>query len=143
MKEEKEEKEEKVLWAFCAYQTLADGREVQEWFDGLSEEEKDEIKDSVGYLQVLPLKIWAKPRYFPLGEGLSEIRVKANRLNKIYRIYGCFWPPGRRHSYAFLLGRDKKVKNPRKDIALARKRQGEVERGEVQVHEFKFENKPH
>jgi phage-related protein len=134
-------KEENINWKFYAYRTRARGREVQEWFDGLEEEEKDEIRDAIGYLQTLPLRLWAKPRYSPLGDGLSEIRIKVSKLNKTFRIYGFFWPEGKRNVYTFLLGRDKKVKNPQSDIAQARKRLKEVEQREVETHEFKFEGR--
>ena len=129
---------ENVSWTFYGYRTPGGGREVQEWFDALFEEERDEARDTFSYLQVLPPQDWGKPEYFPLGEGLSEIRFKVNALNRIYRVYGFFWPEGKRFSYTFLLGRDKKVSNPRQDIAEARKRKKQVESGKASIHEFEF-----
>jgi len=130
---------EKICWAFYGYQTPSGGKEVQEWFNALLEEEQDEARDRIGYLQSQPLRLWAKPEYFPLGDGLSEIRFKVNSLNREYRIYGCFWPKGKRFSYTLLLGRGKKTGNPKHDIAEARKRKDRVEGGKVSTHEFKFQ----
>ena len=125
-------------WTFYGYRTQAGTRDVQDWFDKLSDEEKDEVRDTLGYLRRIPSHLWSKPEFDSLGEGLSEIRFKVNTLKRTYRIYGRFWP-GQRHSYTFLLGTIKKVKNPKKDIAKARRRQDQVKRGEVKVHEFEFE----
>ena len=137
---------ENVVWAFFGYETAAGGRLVQEWFDGLLAEEKDEARDALGYLQRLPLKLWSLPRYEPLGNGLSEVRFKVNSLKRIYRVYGFFWPPSpessdvkKRHpSYSLLLGKPKKVKNDKDGVKEARRRKGLVERKEAKVHTFKF-----
>lgn len=131
---------EKVRWRFYGYETPAKGRPVQEWFEALLQEEKDEALDTLGYLQVLPLKSWGKPEYEPLGDGLSEIRFKVSSLNRTYRIYGFFWPAGsqHRHSYTFLLGKEKKVKNDKLGIEESRDRKRRVERREASAHEFKF-----
>ncbi len=129
---------EQVSWTFYGYQTPAGGKEVQEWFDGLLKEERDEASDTMGYLQKLPVDQWRKPEFAPLGDGLSEIRLKVNTANKVVRIYGFFWPKGHRFSYSLLLGAEKKVKNPRRDVAEARKRMSRLERGEASVHEFEF-----
>ena len=138
---------EEVVWAFCGYKTPAGGRDVQDWFDGLLPEEKDEALDTLGYLQSLPLKLWSKPEFELLGGGLSEIRFKVNSLNKTYRVYGCFWPPPPEHpppgqkrypSYSFLLGTEKKRKNDKDGVSEARRRLEQVERKEVTVHAFKF-----
>jgi hypothetical protein len=127
-----------VFWRFFGYQTPAGGRQVQEWFDGLTDDERDEIQDTLAYLQKLPIHLWKKPDFFPLQDGLSEVRIKVAVLNKTLRIYGCFWPDNIRHSYTFLLGAEKKVSNPTHDIKEARKRKKKVEGKEVSVHEFKF-----
>lgn len=127
-----------VHWRFYAYQTHVGNRIVQRWFDGLSEGEKDEVRDVTGYLQKVPAEAWAKPEFKVLGDGLSEIRLRVSVLNKTIRIYGFFWPRGQRNAYTFLLGAEKKVSNPRNDIQKARKRKARVQAGEVQVHEFEF-----
>jgi hypothetical protein len=130
---------EKVFWTFYGYLTPAGGKEVQEWFDALLEEEQDEARDTIAYLQSQPVQLWVKPDHFPLGDGLSEIRFKVNSLNREYRIYGFFWPKGKRFSYTFLLGRDKKVGNPKHDIAEARKRKDRIESGKASTYEFEFQ----
>jgi hypothetical protein len=137
---------ESVVWKFFGYETAAGGRLVQEWFDGLLAEEKDEARDTLGYLQTLPLRLWSLPEYEPLGDGLSEIRFKVNSLKIIYRIYGFFWPPSpessdgkKRHpSYSLLLGKPKKVKNDRDGVKEARRLKRLIERKEANVHAFKF-----
>ena len=105
-----------LSWTFYGYRTPAGGRIVQEWFDGLLEDERDEARDTLAYLQKLPRSQWVKPEYFPLGDGLSEVRFTVNTLKRIYRIYSCFWPKGKRFSYTFLLGNNKKLSNPKHDI---------------------------
>ena len=78
------------------------------------------------------------PKFKNFGDGLSEIRFKVSSLNKIYRVYGCCWPRGLRYSYTLLLGADKKVNNPRKDIKEAKKRKKYLEEKKASVYEFKF-----
>lgn len=140
---------EEVVWQFFGYETPAGGRVVQEWFDALLPEEKDEVLDTLGYLKALPLRLWIRPEYSPLGEGLSEIRFKVNSLNETLRIYGFFWPPlpkakDRRPGvkyhpcYTFLHGKDKKVKNDTAGKNEAIRRMRLVERKEARVHEFKL-----
>jgi hypothetical protein len=129
---------EPISWTFYGYLTPNGGREVQDWFANLLEEEKDGARDTLGYLQAEPPHLWRKPEFSLLGDGLSEIRFRVSSLNRTYRIYGCFWPIGMRHSYTLLLGADKKVGNPRHDIAEARKRKRRLESEEVSVHEFEF-----
>jgi len=48
---------ETVSWTFYGYRTPAGGKEVQEWFDMLLEEERDEARDVLGYLQVQPIHL--------------------------------------------------------------------------------------
>jgi hypothetical protein len=137
---------ENVVWAFFGYETAAGGRLVQEWFDGLLTAEKDEAIDALGYLQMLPLRLWSLPQYEMLGDGLSEVRFKVSSLNITYRIYGFFWPPtpksstGKKRypSYSLLLGKPKKVKNDKDGVKEAHRRKRLVERKEANVHVFKF-----
>jgi hypothetical protein len=143
------EETEEVTWAFYGYETPAGGRLVQQWFDALLPGERDEALDSIGYLQALPLRLWGKPEYSPLGGGLSEIRFKVSSLNETIRIYGFFWPrlpkeaeraQGVKYypSYTFLNGKDKKVKNDIAGKKEARRRMGQIERKEARVHAFRF-----
>ena len=130
--------DEIVNWGFYGYVTPGGQRDVQDWFNDLAAEERDEALDVLGYLQPLPLCLWNKPEFEHLGDGLSEIRFKVNLLNKIYRLYGCFWPEERRYSYTFLLGKEKKVKNDQHGKEEARKRKERLARKEATVHVFKF-----
>ncbi|MGA2182007.1 MAG: hypothetical protein ABSH47_03185 [Bryobacteraceae bacterium] len=125
-------------WTFYGFQTKANGRVVQEWFNALSDEEKDEVRDTLGYLQHLNLREWKYPKYEPLGDGISSFRFQPGVLNIWIRIYGSFWPPKVRFSYTLLYGGNKKVRNDThgKKEALRRKRL--LEQGEATVHEFKF-----
>lgn len=129
---------ESVRWSFHAFETPAEGRPVQDWFDALSEAEKDEIRDTVVYLQHLHPAGWKYPRFEPLGDGLSEIRIKVGSLNVWIRIYGFFWPQQTRFSYTLLYGGSKKVKNDKhgKNEAIRRKRL--LENGKAGIHEFSF-----
>lgn len=129
---------EEVVWTFYAYVTPAGGKDVQEWFDGLSEEERDEAGDVIRYLQNLPKHLWVKPDFEPLDHDISEVRFKVNVLHakRIYRIYGCFWPEKHRHCYAFLIGKDKKVDNDRHGKGEAIARLKRLRRGEAAVEKF-------
>lgn len=135
---------EGVKWKFYGYVTPAGGKDVQEWFDDLPEEAKDEARDTLAYLQQLPASQWVRPEFSPLGDEIGEIRFKVNieHEQRTYRIYGTFWPEGQRHSFTFLVGKDKKVKNDKlgkkeavkrlKKLRLPRKQGGTI-------HEFEFE----
>lgn len=140
---------DEVIWWFFGYETPAGNRLVQEWFDALLPNERDEVRDNLGYLQNLPLRLWRKPEYSPLGDGLSEIRFKVRSLNEVIRIYGFFWPPQPKEkdrqtgvkyypTYTFLHGTSKKVKNDKAGKAEARKRMGQIKRKEAEIHAFKF-----
>jgi len=131
---------EEISWTFYGYETPAGGKDVQDWFDGLRVEERDEATDVLVYLQALPRHQWFKPGFDLLDDDVSEIRFKVNALHvrKIYRIYGAFWPEKQRHSYTLLIGKDKKVDNDRRGKAEAIKRLKQLRRGEARIHEFKF-----
>ena len=130
--------EEKIVWGFYGYQTPAEGKPVQDWFNGLSEDEKDEAKDVIGYLQFLPRHLWTKPDFEAFDSDISEIRFKVGSLKKIYRIYGTFWPETRRYSYTFLVGKEKKVSNDKTGKKLARDRFGKLKSKEASAHGFRF-----
>jgi hypothetical protein len=101
-----------------------------------SDTARNEIKDVLGYLQVLPNSQWAKPEFAPLGDGLFEIRQQD--ADYWYRIYGCYWPQGVRQVFTFLHATTKKVKNDTDGKKLAGKRKSQLERGEATIHKFKF-----
>jgi hypothetical protein len=133
---------EKVVWRFYGYQTPALGRDVQEWFDSLLEVEREEALDVAAYLQLTPRHLWGKPHFEPFDADISEIRFKVGVLKRIYRIYGAFWPEGKRYCYTFLLGKNKKVDNDRRGRNEAIERLKRLRRREATVHEFEFEKKP-
>src|SRR5437879_6324538 len=103
-----------VRWDFFGYQTPAEGKPVQEWYDELSQEAKNEATDVIAYLQVLPRHQWTKPEFEAFDADISEIRFKVGSLKKVYQIYGTFWPATRRYAYTFLVGKEKKIKNDKR-----------------------------
>src|SRR5688572_18211986 len=109
-----------VSWSFFGFVTAAGGEPVQDWYDGLSNDERDEVQDTLVYLSKLPVHLWKKPQFDHLGDGVGEFRFKAN--NRVFRIYCFFWPRDRRYSCTLLLGAHKTVNNPKQDISDARKR---------------------
>lgn len=120
-------------WAFLGFETSQGNRPVQNWFDGLSVEEQDEARDTLGYYEHLPIQSWGRPGFSPLDGGISEIRFWTPAE---FRIYGYFGPI--RRSYVFLHGTGKKVKNDKKGKATAKDRKGQLERNEARTHGFKF-----
>jgi hypothetical protein len=131
---------EKVSWTFYGYITPNGRKDVQEWFDGLLDEEIEEVRDVLGYLQPQPRHLWGKPEFDTLDHDISEIRLKINVLHAqtTYRIYGAFWPEKRRHSYTLLVGKNKKVDNDRRGKREAIERLKRIRRNEATIHEFKF-----
>ena len=63
-------------WDFYGFESRAEGRPVQEWFDQLPIEAQEEITDLVEHLRVRVASQWRKPEFDPLdGEGgISELR---------------------------------------------------------------------
>ncbi|MGA2134107.1 MAG: type II toxin-antitoxin system RelE/ParE family toxin [Bryobacteraceae bacterium] len=132
---------DRISWAFYGYRTPSGRADVQDWFDSLPDEVKDEIRDRLAYLQKSEISGWCKPEFEHLGDSISEIRIKVSvpHLKAVYRIYGTFWPEGRRYSYTLLLGKDKKVNNDRHGKLEAIKRLKRLQQGEAIIHEFEFE----
>jgi hypothetical protein len=119
-----------------------EGRVVQEWFDALSLDAQLEILNMALHLESLPMGRWQRPDYDPLdGEGgISEVRpkdVRGQSGNITYRIYGWRGHPDK-NSYTFLHGTDKDVKNDLEGKAEAKRRVGQLVRGEARIHEFDF-----
>jgi hypothetical protein len=132
---------DETCWTFYGYVTPAGSLDVQDWFMSLLPEERDEAKDVLGYLQQLPSHLWVKPDFEKLDHDISEIRFKVNVLHvqRIYRVYGAFWPEKRRHSYTFLIGKDKKVDNDRRGKNEAIKRLKELRSRKATIRKFEFE----
>lgn len=130
-----------VLWNFYGYRTPADGDPVQEWFDGLTDEEREELVDTIGYLKVLPRHHWGLPKFEAFDSEISEIRFTVNAPKRIFRLYGTFWPKTQRYVYTFLLGKQKKVNNDTQGKKLAIARLKKLLSGEEGAHGFRFDKK--
>jgi hypothetical protein len=139
-------------WSFFGIELEAEGRPIQDWYDGLSIQAQEEITDLVEHLRVKKASLWDRPDFDPLeGEGgISEIRpdnIRDDAGSRTLRVYGIMgWPY--KMSYTFLHGTEKDVKNDRdgKDFAKYRLEQVTAEtlkRGRPTVHEFDFEGKPY
>lgn len=127
-----------ALWTFFGFVTPAGNRAIQKCFDDLPEETRDEIRDVLRYHEVSERHLWRRPAFDELGgEGISEFRfVKVG-----YRMYGDFGPPGR-HNYTFLWPAEKRVKSDRHAKDQAKRRNGQLERGEASVDVFEWKEDP-
>jgi hypothetical protein len=130
---------EQISWMFYGYRSPAGRKDVQEWFDSLLDEERDEAKDVLAYLQKVPSKLWVEPDFKHLDQDISEVRFRVSVLKRIYRIYGAFWPEKTRHVYTLLIGKNKKVDNDRQGKKEAVERLKRLRRKEATIHEFDFE----
>ncbi|HUF22698.1 MAG TPA: hypothetical protein VMN81_01125 [Vicinamibacterales bacterium] len=128
-----------VEWTFYGYATPAGNRDVQDWYDRIAvEDERDTVRDTLEYLQKLPVSLWRRPEYKPLGAGLGEFRLDSKELKTKVRIYCCFWPKGSRFVCTLLLGRGKGKARQQHDIRESRRRLAALIRGEASIHEFEF-----
>ena len=125
-------------WRFFGLLWSTDNKPVQDWFDLLPEDAKDEARDTFGYLQHLPIAAWKKPQFDPLkGEEVSEVRFET--ATHFFRVYGYYGPNSRgRQVYTLLLGHDKKSRNDKAGKREATKRKRSLDRGDAQTHEFEF-----
>lgn len=116
---------------------------MQDWFDRLPEEDQDEVRDLMGWLQNQTSHTWHKPEFDPLeGEGgISEIRIDLRSAGRpsFYRIYGFFGPT--KGTYTFLHATDKDVKNDHNGKRIAREHLGRIQRNDATTHEFDFEGR--
>ncbi|SRR5258708_37098889 len=128
-------------WTFLAFESIKDGKPVQVWFDGLPEDHRDEVRDRLGFLQVIPRSDWDDPYFDPLnGEGgeISEIRfdpIKCAKGKFYYRIYG-FFGLEEEESYKFLHSVNKQRRNDRHGKAKTKQRLGELHNGAAKLHPF-------
>jgi hypothetical protein len=139
-------------WEFYGFQSDIEGRPVQAWFDSLSPEDRDEIVDLLDYVRNTTNKPWPEKVFDPLaGEGgISEIKMdnircfREGRVKQVtYRIYGFFGPRQFEHSYTFLHGTEKEVRNDRIGKELAKGRLDEIRRGTARIpHKFEFQKRP-
>lgn len=129
---------------FLSFESLGDGRPVQEWYDHLKDDHRDEVKDRLNFLQFSPREDWDEPYFDPLeGEGgiISEIRFKPIKdvTGKFYyRIYG-FFDGDDAESYNFLHVVNKKVRNDRPGKNEAKERLQEILEETATLHEFNLD----
>jgi len=127
---------------FYGIDVNGEGRIVQDWFNGLILEAREEILNLVLHLERLPMGLWRRPDFDPLeGEGgISELRpmsVRCAEGNIVYRIYGLRGYPDS-HSYMFLHGTDKDEKNDIEGKEHAKRRARQLARKEAHAHKFDF-----
>jgi hypothetical protein len=128
-------------WKFYGFESLLEGRPVQEWFNNLPADHKDEIVYLLLQLQSATASKWRRPEFDPLkaAGGISEIIIRDIRDwagVAYYRMYGYFGPG--EHEYTFLHAIDKDVKNDIEGKRIAKERLDKIEREEARVHEFNF-----
>jgi len=121
-------------WRFLGFEALAGNQPVQEWFDALADDARDDLTDTCGDLQVLPNHLWRRPKFDQLEDEISEIRGWTS--SEEVRIYGYF--PGKEQTYTFLNGNSKKVGNDKHGKRIAKDRLKLIRRNEARTHEFKF-----
>src|ERR1700683_4134267 len=140
------DEEKEWRWEFLGFESVQEGQPVQVWFDGLPEEVRDEIRDLLNFLGKMTGTLWRRPEFDGLvgAGGISELRpqeVSVPRNEEIetetYRIYGCF-PKDRQHTYLFLHGKRKGVKNDKPGKRTAKRRLKQFERGDASAHKFEF-----
>jgi hypothetical protein len=124
-----------ALWAFYGFQTAAQNKPIQRWFDGRDDDVRDEIRDSLLYHENVERHLWKRPAFDELGgEGISEFRFKVS--GTAYRMYGDFRP--RRHEYTFLHADVKTADNDKPGKRIAKDRNGQLDRKEASVHVFRW-----
>jgi hypothetical protein len=127
---------------FHGIDVRSEGRVVQEWFNGLMLEAREEILNLVLHLERLPMGLWQRPDFATLQgeEPISELRPKDVRCEEgifFYRIYGLKGYSGS-NSYTFLHGTDKEAKNDIEGKGIAKWRVEQLVRKEAQTHKFDF-----
>jgi|SRR5271170_5291630 len=137
--------EQRWRWQFMGFESEADGRVVQVWFNGLPEEAKEEITDLFQALQVVTQSRWRRPEFDLLvgAGGISELRpadVRCEAGCLTYRVYGFFGP--NKHEYTLLHGTLKPVRNDHHGKRTAKERLARIQRREATTHEFNFEGEP-
>lgn len=119
------------LWKFFALVPA-----VQDWFDGLEDDSKDEIRDTLGYFVNIECHLWGA-NFEGFDGGLSEIKVRVSSLNKWIRLYGYFYPG--RHEYTITHANEKKVKNAKRDKKRARENKSLIDQQKGRIDVFRFE----
>jgi hypothetical protein len=134
-------------WTFLGFESEVEGRPVQVWYDGLSQDDQDMLLDTLLYLEKMTDRRWPDSVYNALegAGGISEIRIPEFRgirngtLQRItLRIYGFFGPREFKESYTFLHGTDKKVRNDKDGKGIGKRRLDEIWNGHATVHKFSY-----
>jgi hypothetical protein len=126
------------LWSFAGYVTEAGKRIVQNWYDSLPHEEREELQDLLNYAS--DIELWKRPEFDKVSKPLHEFRVKANIANHEVRLYGVFDPNVRRR-FIFLHGvTAKKRDRDKKGQDLALSRWSLIKQGKASTHEFAIES---
>lgn len=125
--------------SFAGYVSEAGTRLIQEWYDGLPEEEREELQDTLNYLSNIPVTSWKRPEFDKVAAPLHEVRCKANKKNHIIRVYGVFDSKVRGRFVFLAVNVSKKTKKDADTQALALKRWSLVNQGKASTHEFVIE----
>jgi hypothetical protein len=128
-----------TLSSFAGYVSEANGKIIQEWYDGLPYVDKDEIKDTLNYLASIPPSQWRRPEFDKLDAPLHEIGCKSR--DHWIRIYGAF-DKRQRGRFIFLYGNaEKKKKNDAPGKRKALDRWSLLEQRKASTHEFVIERR--
>lgn len=139
---------EKWSWEFWGFESPTEGRPVQDWFDDLPGEAKDEIIDLVRYLRLRTNSRWQRPEFDPLRGscGISELRTDRIQVERgglceeaTYRMYGYFGPG--EHAYTLLHGTKKEQTNDRPGKQIACERLRQIKLGAATCHRFRFKSR--
>jgi hypothetical protein len=126
---------------FAGYVSEAGGLLVQDWYDGLTVEERDEIKDTLNYLVSIPITDWRRPEVDKVASPIVEIRCKATKTNHMIRLYGVFDSNVRARFIILHATEAKKRGSDQKAQKLALKRTVAVNSRKVSTHEFSFQER--
>jgi hypothetical protein len=124
------------LCSFAGYVTEARTRIIQEWYDALPDEERDEVQDTLNYLGETPITDWRRPEFDKVRDPLREIRCKANKKNHEIRIYGVFDSSIRGRFIMLHATEAKKKSNDTAGQDLAIKRLSLISQRKASTHEF-------
>jgi hypothetical protein len=135
---------DKWRWGFLGFESDAEGRPIQDWFDSLTLDQKLDIANLCQRLSRMTNVRWTRPEYDPLaGEGgVSELisNVKTDAGTLFGRIYGIRnWKEYSRY-YVFLHGTNKEAKNDKEGKAVAKRRLLQLDSNQATVHEFDFQS---
>jgi hypothetical protein len=126
---------------FAGYASEAGGHLIQDWFDGLKVEERDEIKDTLNYLVSIPVTDWRRPEVDKVASPIVEIRCKATKVNHMIRLYGVFDGNVRARFIILHATESKKKGSDQTAQKLALKRMASVNSRKASTHEFSFQER--